>query len=64
MVKKRDRLKVEKERFTFYVPVGRKAEIEAMAYKAGFNGTSFMNYLINNYEKELKVNKMLYGKED
>lgn len=63
MVKKRNTIKLEKERFTFYVPVGRKREIEEMAYKAGFNNTSFMNFLINNYEKELKVNKILY-KED
>lgn len=63
MTKKRNTIKVEKERFTFYVPKGRKQEIEQMAYKAGFNNTSFMNYLINNYEKELKVEKILY-KED
>lgn len=58
MSKKRNTIKLEKERFTFYVPVGRKAEIEKMAYKAGFNGTSFMNYLVNNYEKELEIQKI------
>lgn len=63
MVQKRNTIKVEKERFTFYVPKGRKREIEQMAYEAGFNNTSFINFLINNYEKELKVQKMLY-KED
>lgn len=58
MVQKRNTIKLEKERFTFYVPKGRKQEIEQMAYKAGFNCTSFINFLINNYEKELEIQKI------
>ncbi|HBI7095727.1 hypothetical protein P5E99_15785 [Clostridium perfringens] len=58
MAQKRNTIKLEKERFTFYVPKGRKAQIEKMAYDSGFNGTSFMNYLINNYEKELEIQKI------